>query len=179
MRFKKGGKIEVLKKREMGLGWCPAEIVSGNGHTYYVHYERSTCEDGQPIIERAPRKAIRPCPPLVGGTENWVPGDVVEVFDDDSWKTAKILKVVQAGLCFFVRLLGFSHEFRAYASNVRVRQSWVDNQWIIIGKVMSSDTILNFTAFISIITFIFITCLSASYWKYLYQCRISSQLLLS
>lgn len=179
MRFKKGGKIEVLKKREMGLGWCPAEIVSGNGHTYYVHYERSTCEDGQPIIERAPRKAIRPCPPLVGGTENWVPGDVVEVFDDDSWKTAKILKVVQAGLCFFVRLLGLSREFRAYASNVRVRQSWVDNQWIIIGKVMSSDTILNFTAFISIITFIFITCLSASYWKYLHQCRISSQLLLS
>ncbi|RWR72388.1 EMSY N-terminal [Cinnamomum micranthum f. kanehirae] len=139
MRFKKGSEIEVWNKREVLSGsWWPAELLSGNGHTYCVRYERPQCEDDQPIMERVPRKAIRPRPPLVGGAENWMPGVVVEVFDSNSWKTARILKVVRGGNWFIVKLLGSSREFGVYAHNVRVRQSWVDNQWVLIGEASRS-----------------------------------------
>lgn len=147
MRFKKGNKIEVLKKSEVVSGsWWPAEIISGNGHTYCVRYERPQSEDDPPIMERVPRKAIRPLPPLIEGVDNWMPGAVVEVFDNNLWKIAKILKVVQAGNCFLVKLLGSSREIRVYMPNLRVRQSWVDDQWVLIGEVISFDSLSYFTA---------------------------------
>lgn len=139
MRFKKGSIVEVLKKSEIPSGsWWPAEIVSGNGHTYSVRYNQSPCSNGQ-VMERVPRKVIRPCPPLVKGEENWVPGDFVEVFDSKSWKIAKVLKVLHGGQFVFVRLLGSSQEFRVTVSDVRVRQSFVDNEWIRIAKDSRSD----------------------------------------
>lgn len=154
MRFKKGSEIEVWNKREVLSGsWWPAELLSGNGHTYCVRYERPQCEDDQPIMERVPRKAIRPRPPLVGGAETWMPGVVVEVFDSNSWKTARILKVVRGGNWFIVKLLGSSREFGVYAHNVRVRQSWVDNQWVLIGEVTSLDFPFYFNAVVRNIWF--------------------------
>nr|CAD1823997.1 unnamed protein product [Ananas comosus var. bracteatus] len=88
MRFKKGSKVEVMSKWEVPLGsWCPAEIISGNGHTYNVRF--ITCSlDTNLAVGRVPRKAIRPCPPPFESTESWVQGDIVEAFESNSWKLA-------------------------------------------------------------------------------------------
>ncbi|KAF8400695.1 hypothetical protein HHK36_013995 [Tetracentron sinense] len=134
MRFKKGSKVEVLSKKEVPSGsWRSAEIISGNGHNYSVrcNFPMGTTSDA--IVERVSRKAIRPCPPPVEGAESWVPGDVVEMFDSDSWKMATVLKVMD-GNYFLVRLLGSSLEYRVHKSDLRVRQFWQDDKWVIVGE---------------------------------------------
>ncbi|XP_029118519.1 uncharacterized protein [Elaeis guineensis] len=133
LRFKKGSKVEVLNKREVPSGswWC-AEIISGNGHTYSVRYDQYL-PDMDGAVERVPRKAIRPRPPPVKVPRSWVAGDIVEVFDNNSWKLAEVSKVVARDF-YFVRLLGSFREFRVHISDLRVRQSWQDNKWVVIQK---------------------------------------------
>ncbi|KAJ6844472.1 uncharacterized protein M6B38_292760 [Iris pallida] len=133
MRFKKGAKIEVFNKKEVPSGsWWPAEILSGNGHTYWVRYGRSSGDMGADVA-RVPRKAIRPCPPPVEGLGSWVVGDIIEVFNNCSWKLAQVSRL-DGGDCFFVRHLGSSTEFLAHVSDIRVRQSWQNNDWVVILK---------------------------------------------
>ncbi|XP_059658097.1 uncharacterized protein LOC132304442 [Cornus florida] len=127
MRFKRGSKVEVMGNKEVSFSWRSAEIISGNGHTYSVRY------DSEMAVERVSRKAIRPCPPPIEGVESLVAGDVVEVFDDISWEFATVLKVLGVDY-YLVRLLGFSQELRVHKSNIRVRQSWEDDKWVVIGK---------------------------------------------
>lgn len=134
MRFRKGSKVEVLRKKELPTGeWRCGKIISGNGHTYSVVYEGSFGMRSEALVERVPRNAIRPCPPSVGSLESCSVGDVVEVFDVGSWKVAMVLKVSGGDYCL-VRLLGSCEEFRVQKSNIRVRQSWQDNKWVVIGK---------------------------------------------
>lgn len=136
MRFRKGSKVEVLRKKELPTGeWRCGKIISGNGHTYSVVYEGSFGMRSEALVERVPRNAIRPCPPSVGSVESCSVGDVVEVFDVGSWKVAMVLKVSAGDYCL-VRLLGSCEEFRVQKSNIRVRQSWQDNKWVVIGKVI-------------------------------------------
>ena len=137
MRFKKGNKVEVLSKVEVPCGsWLSAEIICGNGHHYTVKYEGYQDDAGEAIVERVSRKDIRPCPPLPEFMENWSPGDVVEVFQNFSWKMATVLKVLGKNY-ILVRLLGSSLEFHVSKFDIRVRQSWQDDKWIIVGKVPS------------------------------------------
>ena len=86
-------------------------------------------------VERVPRKAIRPCPPPINGTDDWVSGDVVEVFDELCWKPAVIVRVF-GGNNFSVRILGSNSELKADQSRLRVRQSWEDGNWFLVGKVI-------------------------------------------
>ncbi|XP_068648978.1 uncharacterized protein [Aristolochia californica] len=130
MRFRKGSKVEVLKRTEVPSGcWYCAEIISRNGHNYNIRYQNFP---DVVTVERLSRNAIRPLPPPSGGAENWVPSDIVEVFDNNSWKIAEVSKVM--GGHYFVRLLGSAQQFRVHKLNLRVRQSWQDNQWVVIGK---------------------------------------------
>ncbi|KAK1297938.1 hypothetical protein QJS10_CPB14g01109 [Acorus calamus] len=134
MRFKKGSKVEVLNKSTVPSGsWRCAKIVSGNGHTYNVKYDMSPSNMSEVITERVPRKAIRPIPPPVEGVVCWAPGDIVEVFEMSSWKLAEVSGVVSRNYCF-VRLLGSVQEFKVHKSFIRVRQSWQDGRWVVIGK---------------------------------------------
>nr|KJB64804.1 hypothetical protein B456_010G065700 [Gossypium raimondii] len=136
MRFKKGTKVEVLSKKEVPSGsWHCAEIISGNGHNYKVRYEAYSNAVDKTIVEMVSRKAVRPCPPALVVSDNWVPGDVVEVFDNFSWKMATILAILEKKYVL-VRLLGSSLEFRVSKFDIRVRQSWQDNEWVVIGKVL-------------------------------------------
>ncbi|XP_056848594.1 uncharacterized protein LOC108818834 isoform X1 [Raphanus sativus] len=135
MRFKKGSRVEVFSSKEAPYGaWRCAEIISGNGHTYSVRYF-SFNEDA--VVERAPRKMIRPCPPQVDVVERWKSGDLVEVLDDFSWKAATVREEL-SGKYYVVRLLGMTAEFTFHKANVRVRQSWQDERWVAIGKVSGS-----------------------------------------
>ncbi|KAF5938316.1 hypothetical protein HYC85_022575 [Camellia sinensis] len=137
MRYKKGSIVEVLSKNEVPSGsWRCAEIICGNGHNYTVRYEMDPGATDEAIVERVSRKSIRPCPPPVKLSENCVPGDVVEVFQNFSWKMATVSKVLGRN-CFLVRLLGSSHEFKVSKVDLRVRQSWQGGKWFVIGKATS------------------------------------------
>lgn len=161
MGFKKGSKIEVFSKSEVPSGaWQPADIISGNGHNYTVRYVHCLGGTNETVSERVSRKAIRPCPPPVNCKESLVVGDVVEVFDGFSWKIASILKVLSVD-CYLVRLLGSSRELVAHKGNIRVRQSWQDGEWIVIGKVNFLDFVLSsfIILFISFLFWCFFQCL--------------------
>ncbi|KAF5459119.1 hypothetical protein F2P56_023099 [Juglans regia] len=134
MRIKKGSKVEVLSKEELPSGsWRCAEIICGNGHNYTVRYDGYKAAHGGTVVERVSRKSVRPFPPPLEVSENWVAGDVVEVFDNFSWKMATVSQVLGDNY-FLVRLLGSSLKFEVFKLDVRVRQSWQDDKWIVIGK---------------------------------------------
>ncbi|CAH2072317.1 unnamed protein product [Thlaspi arvense] len=127
MRFNKGAKVEVLSKSSVPSGaWRSAEILSGNGHYYTVMY------DSDEATERVPRKSMRPEPPPLQVLHSWSPGDILEVFESRSWKIAIVSKVLERDR-FLIRLLGSSLKIRANKSDIRIRQSWQDNEWIMIG----------------------------------------------
>lgn len=128
MKFQKGSRVEVMNKTELPTSWCVAEIVSGNAHTYSLRY------DCYPGVEKVSREFIRPCPPRLKDLQSWMAGDIVEVFDDDSWKTATVCNVSDGGH-FLVRPHGFTHEINVNKSNIRARQSWQDGQWVPIVKI--------------------------------------------
>ncbi|XP_038899469.1 uncharacterized protein LOC120086754 isoform X2 [Benincasa hispida] len=134
MRLRKGDQVEVLSKKEASNGsWSCAEIISGNGRLYSVKFFSS-----QEAMEKVPRKAIRPCPPPVEGSNVWDVGDLAEAFHNSSWKQAKILKIVGVN-CYIVRLLGSPLDVMVRKSNLRMRQAWHDGQWILLGKAMENS----------------------------------------
>ncbi|KAF5190848.1 Plant tudor-like rna-binding protein [Thalictrum thalictroides] len=133
MRFKRGSQVEVFSKEELNCGsWRCGEIVSGNGHNYDVRYSLAVGVTGAPVVERVSRKVIRPSPPLVHSCRDLVPGELVEVFERMSWKVAIVSKVSGAN-DFMVRLIGSSQELRAHKSEIRVRQIWKDDEWVMVG----------------------------------------------
>ncbi|KAG2333636.1 hypothetical protein Bca52824_004816 [Brassica carinata] len=136
MRFKKRTKVEVLTKSSVPSGaWRSAEILSGNGHYYTVMYDGN---DGG-TTERVPRKSMRPEPPPLQVLQSWAPGDVLEVFERCSWKKAIVSKVLEND-CVLVRLLGSLLKIKANKSDIRVRQSWQDNEWITVGQGTSQTS---------------------------------------
>ncbi|KAE9601837.1 hypothetical protein Lal_00040776 [Lupinus albus] len=134
MRFKEGAKVEVLSNAEVPSGsWLCAEIIGGNGHYCTLRYEGYQGADGEAIVEQVSRKAIRPCPPAIELVDIWYPGDVVEIFHNFSWKMAMVLKVLGKKY-ILVRLLGSSLEFQVSKFDIRVRQSWQNGKWIVVGE---------------------------------------------
>lgn len=124
--------MEVLQKAEVPFGsWRPAEIVSGNGHTYLVSYDQCLLDTS--VVERVPRKAMRPSPPPPDGSICWVPGNILEVFDSYSWKVVEVVKLLGHKF-YLVRLLGASMELRVHASSLRTRQLWQDGKWVPLPK---------------------------------------------
>ncbi|KAF8026772.1 hypothetical protein BT93_F3292 [Corymbia citriodora subsp. variegata] len=140
MRLKKGSKVEVLSMKEDFIGaWVYSEIISGNGRNYYV----KCCGypgTGGIKVERVSRKVIRPCPPPAEGIGLWVPGDVVEVFHNLSWKTAIVAKVFHENH-FLVRPVGSFRHFNVHKRYLRARQIWKDGNWFVVGKGARNCTI--------------------------------------
>lgn len=129
MKFQKGSKVEVMNKTELPTSWCVAEVVSVNKNTYNLRY------DCFPGVEEVSREFIRPCPP--NNSQSWVAGDIVEAFDDNSWKTATVCNVYHGGH-FSLRLHGFVHKINVHKSKVRARQSWHYGQWVPLVKISGS-----------------------------------------
>ncbi|KAG8375476.1 hypothetical protein BUALT_Bualt10G0103800 [Buddleja alternifolia] len=155
MRFRKGEKVEVMNTKEVPMSWRVAEILSGNGHTYRVKYDSYPGMASQRTVETVSRKFLRPCPSQMQGVQNCIAGDVVEVFYEFSWKIAAILKVLegkketksnkihlQAASVqnqYLVQLLGCSEELIVDQLNIRTRQTWHDDKWILMGKSSRGD----------------------------------------
>lgn len=153
MRLKKGDRVEVMNNKEDTVSWHVAEIMSGNGHTYRVRYDSYPGMETERVVETISRKFVRPCPPPVKSVENCITGDIVEVFYEYAWKIAAVLRVLegrkeirskkvhlQAAAVkkrYLVRLLGCSQELVVDKSNIRMRQTWLDDNWILIAKVVS------------------------------------------
>ncbi|CAN8326975.1 unnamed protein product [Cochlearia groenlandica] len=137
MRFRKGSKVEVFSNKEAPYGaWRCAEIISGNGHTYNVRYYSFQLAHEEAVMERVPRKIIRPCPPQLD-VERWEAGELVEVLDHFSWKAATVREEL-CGKYYVVRLLGTTVEFTYHKVNLRARQSWQDERWVAVGKISGS-----------------------------------------
>lgn len=135
MRFKERSPVEVLNTREVPSGsWWHAKIVAGDRQRYKVRYDRSPPEMDNAVFERVPAKILRPCPPLRPYTGNWIPGDIIEVYDIGSWKLANILKLA-SGRNFYVNLLDLFNVFNVHISNLRTALSWHGDRWVMIEKV--------------------------------------------
>lgn len=132
MRYKRGSKVEVFCKDEVPSGsWRRAEVICGNGRNYTVRCEMDAKNEA--ILERVPRKFIRPCPPPVQFSGSWIPGDVVEVFHGYSWKMATVSEVLSENQ-YLVKLLGSLNQFKVLKFDIRLRQAWMDGKWVLIGK---------------------------------------------
>ncbi|PWZ17518.1 hypothetical protein Zm00014a_025202 [Zea mays] len=132
MRFFKGSKVEVLQEADVPFGsWRPGEIVSGNGHAYFVRYDESPV-DSSVAVERVPRRLMRPRPPT-DDPVRWSLGSIIEAFDSYSWKVAEVVRVLGKNQ-YLVRLLGSSLELSAHASVLRMRKLWLDDIWIVTQK---------------------------------------------
>ncbi|KAH6760681.1 hypothetical protein C2S52_008664 [Perilla frutescens var. hirtella] len=148
MKLKKGDKVEVMNKIEVPVSWRVAEILSGNGHTYRLKYDSGPGMASEHKVETVSRMSVRPCQPLVQVVEDYVAGDIVEVFYEYAWKTAAILKALQGKRetkkskkiflqaaavqkQYLVRLLGCSLELIVDGSNIRRKQTWHDDKWIL------------------------------------------------
>ncbi|XP_059592214.1 uncharacterized protein LOC100264564 isoform X6 [Vitis vinifera] len=64
-------------------------------------------------------------------------GSKVEVLNkkevpSGAWHCAEIIS--GNGHNYSVRLLGSCHEFEVHKSNIRVRQAWIDDKWVVIGQ---------------------------------------------
>ncbi|KAI3409308.1 ENT domain-containing protein [Psidium guajava] len=134
MAYKRGTRVEVLNIKELpSSSWRSAEIISGNGCNYMVRYYNYNGATVKNTLERVSSTAIRPCPPFLDISGNWVPGDVVEVFDSFSWKVATVSRALGKNY-YLVRLLGGSQQLRVTSSDIRPRQSWQDGSWTLIGQ---------------------------------------------
>ncbi|KAM7257624.1 hypothetical protein ACFE04_013365 [Oxalis oulophora] len=147
MRLTKGSKVEVLVHKDDSIAssspvWRCAEVISGNGRMYVVKYLqfRTSFNNAleEEVEDKVSRKAIRPLPPPVLAIHTWIPGDVLEVFHLDSWKTAMLLKNIDDNY-FSVSLLGGSHVFQVHRSYLRVPQTWENGEW----SVVSSSAIIS------------------------------------
>ncbi|KAJ8467123.1 hypothetical protein OPV22_029675 [Ensete ventricosum] len=133
MRLSKGSSVEVYKWKEGSYSWSTARILSGNGHTYFLMYDRRPPE--QPlVVERVPRKFLRPPPLPIGGLfSDWAPGDVVEAFEDCTWYPALVVSDMVAGR-FDVQLVGSSRRLDVRTCELRLRQQWQNNTWSMTPK---------------------------------------------
>lgn len=139
MRLKKGSKVEVLNTRDSPYGsWWSAVIISGNGHYYQVIYDVHPDHLNDTIIERIPRKNLRPCPPPQC-PKKWSEGDFVEVFHCGSWKYC-IVEDVAGCDYYFVQLHDSSEKFKAHNSSFRLPRIWKDSKWVSMQKNVGSHS---------------------------------------
>ncbi|KAL6547598.1 hypothetical protein OROHE_009303 [Orobanche hederae] len=154
MRFKIGDKVEVMNDNEVPVSWHTAEVLSISGHKYLVKYDSNFSTSSNRITEMVSRKFVRPCPPLVEGVDSYVAGDIVEVFCQYSWKVGAVLNILggrketkgnrnhrQAAALqkqYLVRLLGWSQDLVIDSSCIRMRRTWHDDKWILMGKSSQS-----------------------------------------
>ncbi|KAL2897815.1 Protein EMSY-LIKE 1 [Bienertia sinuspersici] len=133
MIFKIGSMVEVLSKKDNLGVWRCAQIVAHNGDGYTVKYFRGS-GIAKDSVDKVPSESVRPCPRKARGIKNWVVGDVVEVLDDGYWRVSMIDEVTEDDY-YYIRVIGSLDEFKVKKSNIRARQEWNSNKWVLMDKV--------------------------------------------
>ena len=136
MRIKVGMKVEALiTEPATNVGaWRAGEVIWGNGHSYVMKWFV-----GGPDSARISRKFVRPCPnPDVELPKNLDPGDFVELFDNNMWKWAEIVRVNDGQ--FDVKIVGSSKVVTADRSDLRPRLIFGEKGWALIHKVTPSPS---------------------------------------
>ncbi|GER32497.1 plant Tudor-like RNA-binding protein [Striga asiatica] len=145
MRFKIGDKVEVLNNKEWPISWRAGKVLSISGHKHLVQYDSNPDSPRSQIMEMVSSKFMRPQPPLVEGAESYAAGDIVEVFYQDSWKLGVVLDTLGCQseikrnrkirqMQFLVRIFGCSRDLAIDSSDIRTRQTWLGEKWILMGK---------------------------------------------
>ncbi|CAK9329572.1 unnamed protein product [Citrullus colocynthis] len=111
------------------------EALRSNDPNYMAGHIKFKGVNNHALVDQVSQKVIMPCHTRLDRSEAWAPGDVVEVFDNNSWKMATVSEVL-GKMHILVRLLGSSQEFKVRKTDIRVRQSWKDddNAWVMAGK---------------------------------------------
>ncbi|CAL9085411.1 unnamed protein product [Musa textilis] len=114
----------------------PSKVLFGlMSISVFVSCELSATPDGRPMIEKVHERDVRPCPPHAPGTEHWMVGDIVEVFDAHSWRVGKIAKVLNDDYVV-TKIFGSIQLKEFHASNLRSRRAWQNNHWVMINKIL-------------------------------------------
>ncbi|KAK8693934.1 hypothetical protein V6N13_071501 [Hibiscus sabdariffa] len=143
MKFRKGSLVEVLRREHDLCGsWFPGEILSTDGDNYIVRYNLLEYHEAKRVTVKVRGKDVRPLPPSVNG-KSWAVGDIAEVFDIQCWRVAKVAKVLKNGNWFVIKFFGSIQLKEFHASNLRIRQAWHGNRWIVTGKVAENKNLAN------------------------------------
>lgn len=147
-KFRNGNSVEALRREHDPCGsWFPASVVSVDGNEYVVRYKFLMDNKGEPVLEKVHGEGIRPPPPpppQMG--KRWKVGDIAEVFDNQCWRIGKIAKVLQKNW-FVIRLFGSIRLKEFHETNIRIRKSWHNNKWSVIGKVKTCVICINLACF--------------------------------
>ncbi|KAI4379447.1 hypothetical protein MLD38_005744 [Melastoma candidum] len=142
-KYTRGTKVEVLNMNDLPFGsWRCGEIVSRDGHNIMVRYYSSNSATTGDMLERVSFQLIRPYPPLLDISRAWAPGELVEIFNNFTWRMGTVSRALGRNY-FVVQLLGFSEVLRASSSDIRARRSWQDDRWTLIGPGSSSLDVTN------------------------------------
>ncbi|RRT54499.1 hypothetical protein B296_00047089 [Ensete ventricosum] len=110
MKFKKGNKVEVLRRKdEQCSSWFPARISYVHGYEYTVSYELFLTSDEKPVVETVHEEDVRPCPPPLNHKAHWVVGDEAEVLDVCSWRVGKVVKVLENNRQILGKQIGYDY----------------------------------------------------------------------
>ncbi|PIA31603.1 hypothetical protein AQUCO_04900123v1 [Aquilegia coerulea] len=134
MRLKRGSKLEVLKSNDKCDSWFPGTFISEDKYKCTVRYDLYLNCEGDHVVEEVYKEDVRPNPPPVKKGEKWVVGDTAEVFDLHCWRVGKVVKLLNNDRCV-IRLSGSIQLKEFQRSNLRVRQAWQNNKWVVIQKV--------------------------------------------
>ncbi|KAF9618629.1 hypothetical protein IFM89_002324 [Coptis chinensis] len=139
MKFRKGNKVEVLRRtHEQNEAWFPGRIISADGDQYIVKYEMLLNVEGVPVVEKVPLDDVRPQSPPTKEEENWMSGDIAEVFDIHCWRVGKVAKVLKSDRVV-VKFLGSIQLKEFHPCSLRIHQVWQNSKWTVIGKVAAGD----------------------------------------
>lgn len=127
-KFTDGMSVEMCSFESGFEGaWFEGRILSCEGDSYKVRYDKFETDDGDPLVEVLDCCHIRPRPPLIS-IKNWGIGDAIEAYDTDCWWTGVVSQVLpdeQYGVYFPES----KTENTYHSYNLRSRQDWRDGEW--------------------------------------------------
>lgn len=145
MKFKEGSSVEVLRKDKDPYGsWYSGTTIGLDGDHHVIRYKFLVDHRGDFVVERVPKKKIRPQPPLdqKRKKQRWFAGDVAEVFDSQCWRVAKVAKVLR-NKRLVVKFFGSIQLKEFHVSNLRIRQVWRENKWSDFVKIQTHKQEVN------------------------------------
>ncbi|GLJ34815.1 hypothetical protein SUGI_0701120 [Cryptomeria japonica] len=130
MKFKEGHRVEVCRSDGGTLrSWYRARIISHNRDCYRVQYDNLLNDHGKHVVEDVYADIVRPEPPTMTETRKLGPGDLIEVYDNHSWREGRVIKALPSRL-FVVKLMEPLRQRSFHQSVIRPRLFWENDSWL-------------------------------------------------